>query len=83
MNKIWDLINSNDTQFFFSDILLKKKTTSFVDGILKIYCFYGGTMTHLIQFCRRQVTFWTDFSAGTSLYGTALTLPIVNWCHLR
>ena len=52
MNKICDLTNSNDVQFF-SDILLKKKKTSLVDGILEMICSYGGTMTHLIQFCRR------------------------------
>ena len=52
MNKIWDLTNSNETQFFFSsDSLLKKKCL--VDGILEIFCSYGGTMTSLIQFCRR------------------------------
>ena len=35
----------------FSDILLEKK--ALVDGILEIFCSYGGTMTHLIQFYRK------------------------------
>ena len=58
MNKIWDLTNSNDMQFFSSDILLRKKKkkknkeTSPVDGILEIFCPYSGTMTH--QFCKRK-----------------------------
>ena len=38
---------------FFSDVLLKKKQTSLVGGILEIFCSYGGTMTHLIQFYSR------------------------------
>ena len=53
MDKIWDLTNSNDMQLFYSEMLLKKKTTSLADGILEISGSYGGTMTHLIQFCRR------------------------------
>ena len=48
MNKIWDLTYSNDMQFFLTFYRKKK-----VDGILEIFCFNGGTMTHLIQFYRR------------------------------
>ena len=35
-------------------------------------------MTHLTQFCKTLVTFWSDLQRVTSLYGTALTLPIVK-----
>ena len=43
INKIWDLTNSNDMQFFSDILLIKKK--SIVDGILEIFCSYGGTIT--------------------------------------
>ena len=64
MKKIWDLTNSIDMHFL-SDILLKQKT--FLFG-LEIFCSIGGIMIHLIQFCRRYVIFWSDFSSGSHLY---------------
>ena len=59
----------------FSVSLLKK---SLVDGILEIFCCYGGTTTsnsvllevcHILERLPQRVT---------SAYGTALTLPIVK-----
>ena len=56
---------------------------SLVDGLLEILCSYGGIMTsnsvlyevgHLLKQVPQRVP---------SLYGTALTLPIVKWSHFR
>ena len=47
MNKIWDLTNSNDMQYF---LIFYSKIKSLVDGILEIFCSYGGIMTQLIHF---------------------------------
>ena len=52
MSKFCDLTNNNDMHIFLDILLKTKTTTSLVDGILEIFCSYGGAMTHSIQFCR-------------------------------